>query len=63
MQYRHMGNHGVQLSVIGLGKHRLATTVEVTWPSGIVQVLRRVRANQVLHVVEAEPGQAPQSIL
>ena len=38
----------------GLGKDTLADIVEIHWPSGIVQTLHDVRADQVLRVTEAE---------
>ena len=40
----------------GLGTETTATTVEIHWPSGIVQTLQNVAADQTLKVVEpAEP--------
>lgn len=42
----HFGTH------FGLGKKRRASKIEIHWPSGIVQVLRDVPANQVLTVHE-----------
>jgi enediyne biosynthesis protein E4 len=36
----------------GLGKESTAETVEIDWPSGIVQLLKNVRADQVLRVDE-----------
>jgi hypothetical protein len=36
----------------GLGPDTLAKTVEIQWPSGIVQLLKDVHADQVLHVTE-----------
>ncbi len=36
----------------GLGKNASANLVEVRWPSGIVQRIKNVKANQVLTVVE-----------
>jgi hypothetical protein len=38
----------------GLGTDAVATKVEITWPSGTVQVLENVRADQVLVVTEPE---------
>jgi hypothetical protein len=38
----------------GLGKDEVATKVEITWPSGTVQVLENVEADQVLVVKEPE---------
>jgi hypothetical protein len=39
----------------GAGKARVLDTVEVRWPSGAVQVLRDVPADQVLTVREPSP--------
>jgi enediyne biosynthesis protein E4 len=36
----------------GLGADTVAQTVEITWPSGIVQTLENVKADQVLKVTE-----------
>jgi hypothetical protein len=36
----------------GLGAESIAQTVEITWPSGIVQTLQSVPADQTLQVVE-----------
>jgi hypothetical protein len=38
----------------GLGKDEVATRLEITWPSGIVQLLENVKADQVLVVKEPE---------
>ena len=43
----HFGTH------FGLGKNRKASRIEIHWPSGTVQVLRDVPADQVLAVREA----------
>jgi len=43
----------------GLGAEKNATTVEIHWPSGIVQTLQNVSTDQTLKVVEpAEPPTA-----
>jgi enediyne biosynthesis protein E4 len=42
----HFGIH------FGLGKKRKASRIEIRWPSGIVQVLRDVPANQILTIDE-----------
>jgi hypothetical protein len=39
----------------GLGAETSIASVEITWPSGIVQRLDKPGINQVLHVVEAAP--------
>jgi hypothetical protein len=36
----------------GLGETKKIDRVEICWPSGVVQVLRGVAANQVLKVYE-----------
>jgi enediyne biosynthesis protein E4 len=41
----------------GLGAETLATTVEITWPSGIVQTLENVAADRIVKV--REPAAAP----
>jgi hypothetical protein len=33
----------------------LAKTVEIRWPSGVVQIFKNVSADQVLHVTESAP--------
>ncbi len=38
----------------GLGSDEVVTTLEITWPSGIVQTLQNVEADQVLVVTEPE---------
>ena len=37
----------------GLGTDTQADSIEIHWPSGIVQTLQNVSADQVLHVTEA----------
>src|ERR1700687_4055067 len=39
----------------GLGSAGVADTVELTWPSGIKQVLKNVKADQILTVTESTP--------
>jgi enediyne biosynthesis protein E4 len=39
----------------GLGTDTLAKTVEIQWPSGIVQILKNVHADQLIHVTEPAP--------
>ena len=36
----------------GLGKHRRVDQITVKWPSGIVQRLNDIEANQILHITE-----------
>ena len=40
----------------GLGAEPIAQTVEITWPSGTVQRLQNVTADQTLKVVESASG-------
>jgi hypothetical protein len=40
---------------VGLGSAAVADEVEIRWPSGEVQRLERVKADQVLKVVERQP--------
>jgi hypothetical protein len=40
----------------GLGAETKATTIEIHWPSGIIQTLENVAADQILKITEpAEP--------
>jgi hypothetical protein len=39
----------------GLGSAAVADTIELTWPSGIKQVLKNVKADQILTVTESAP--------
>jgi len=39
----------------GLGKDTIADEIEIRWPSGIVQKLEDVKADQIIHVKEAVP--------
>ena len=36
----------------GLGKHVLVDRITVNWPSGVVQHLNNIKANQILHITE-----------
>jgi enediyne biosynthesis protein E4 len=45
----------------GLGKETKANTVEIHWPSGIVQTLQNVQADQVLKVTEPVEGASPKN--
>ena len=42
----------------GLGSDTTAQTIEIRWPSGIIQTLRNVRADQILQVDERVAGPA-----
>jgi hypothetical protein len=37
----------------GLGAENVAQSIEIHWPSGIVQMLKDVRADQILQVDES----------
>ena len=50
--YGYMGSNEVQLT-LGLGEHAVVDTLSVHWPSGIVQTLLAVEANQALQISEA----------
>jgi enediyne biosynthesis protein E4 len=39
----------------GLGADELVKTIEIRWPSGVIQKLSNVKANQILKVVEKRP--------
>jgi len=39
----------------GLGKQAMATTIEIVWPSGIVQTLENIKADGIVKVTEAVP--------
>jgi len=43
----------------GLGAETRATSVQITWPSGIVQTLDNVDADRILKVTEAISGPSP----
>jgi hypothetical protein len=45
----------------GLGADSVAQSVEITWPSGLVQTLQNVATDQTLKVVESAPGLQPPS--
>jgi hypothetical protein len=38
----------------GLGSEISAASIEVRWPSGVLQTLKKVRADQILKVEEPE---------
>ena len=42
----------------GLGAESRATTVEITWPSGVLQTLTNVDADRIVHVTEPAPQPA-----
>jgi hypothetical protein len=43
----------------GLGKQTQVSTIEIRWPSGFVQTLKDVRADQILQIDEPVPGRNP----
>jgi hypothetical protein len=61
VQYDHVTTAGSYASSsdkrvhFGLGPATLIKEIELRWPSGTVQVLRNVKADQVLKVVESAP--------
>jgi len=61
LQYGFVSTAGSYLSAsdkrvyFGLGAHRLARLVEITWPGGTVQRIENIKADQVLTVREC-PG-------
>jgi len=42
----------------GVGPEAAAQSIEIHWPSGILQTLKNVRANQILQVDEPLPAAA-----
>jgi hypothetical protein len=52
-QTRHYGQDALRAS-FGLGATAIVDSLEVHWPSGIVQLLRNIAANQVLTIVEGD---------
>jgi hypothetical protein len=42
----------------GLGAEAIAQTIEIRWPSGILQTLKNIKADQILQVDELLPGAA-----
>ncbi len=43
----------------GLGPESVAQSIEIRWPSGIVQTLKNIRADQILQADEPLPGSPP----
>jgi hypothetical protein len=60
VQYNHVTTAGSYASSsdkrvhFGLGADIVVKEIELRWPSGTVQVLRNVRADQILKVTESE---------
>jgi len=58
-QYREVVSGGSLLSqnslwqTFGLGKTKIINSVEIQWPSGIVQKLENIEVNQIIKIVEA----------
>jgi len=42
----------------GLGPEAAAQSIEIRWPSGILQTLKNVRAGQILQIDEPLPSTA-----
>lgn len=40
----------------GLGKESVATSIEIRWPSGVTQILKDVKADQILQIDEPPAG-------
>ena len=66
-QYATVSTSGSYLSAcdrrvhFGLGADAAVKSIEIRWPSGILQRLENVRANQILNVVEPEQASAAAS--
>ncbi len=43
------------IASFGLGSHTIADTVQVTWPSGVVQILEDISADQLITIDESNP--------
>ena len=43
----------------GLGKEAVASRIEIRWPSGIVQILKEVKADQLLRIDEPASSSLP----
>ena len=54
----YLSGHDLRL-IFGLGTETKAEMVKVTWPSGVVQTLVDVEANQLLLITEEVGGQTP----
>ncbi len=54
----YLSGHDLRL-IFGLGTETKAEMVKVTWPSGVVQTLADVEANQLLIITEEISAQAP----
>lgn len=44
---------------IGLGKEKSAESIEIRWPSGIVQTLQNIPADQILQIDEPSSSTKP----
>ena len=54
----YLSGHDLRL-IFGLGTETKAMTVKISWPSGVVQTLTDVEANQLLLITEEVGGQTP----
>jgi len=43
----------------GLGKEDVAMRIEIRWPSGITQILKDVKADQILQIDEPAASSSP----
>ena len=48
-------SQNTSIAHFGLGLQETVKTIEITWPSGLVQKLSDVEANQILQVMEPTP--------
>jgi hypothetical protein len=64
-QYATVSTAGSYLSAsdrrvhFGLGTERAVASIEIRWPSGIVQRLKGITANQILNIIEADEASVP----
>jgi hypothetical protein len=49
----YLSSHDPRLH-FGLGERNRVDKIEITWPSGITQVLEKVKADQILTITEPE---------
>jgi len=44
---------------VGLGQHQIIDNIVVFWPSGIVQGIKNISANQIMNILEPERSLPP----
>ncbi|PSF36600.1 hypothetical protein C7H19_13040 [Aphanothece hegewaldii CCALA 016] len=59
---RHQYGQNFQRLHFGLGSNTVVDKIEIQWPSGIIQEMRNVSANQILDIVESTSSLTPQTI-